>query len=73
MNELLEFHPSERLTLGVELELQLIDHRDGDLTRAASDLVAITQTRHPRMDIKLEITESMIEIATGIQRDYAGS
>ena len=72
MNESLEFHPSERLTLGVELELQLIDHRDGDLTRAASDLVKITQTRHPQLDIKLEITESMIEIATGIQRDYAG-
>jgi len=72
MSESLEFHPSERLTLGVELELQLIDHRDGDLTRAASDLVTITQTRHPQLDIKLEITESMIEIATGIQRDYTG-
>jgi len=72
MNEPLEFHRSEPLTLGVELELQLIDHRDGDLTRAASDLVAITRTRHPQLDIKLEITESMIEIATGIQRDYAG-
>lgn len=72
MSESLEFHTSERLTLGVELELQLIDHRDGDLTRAASDLVKITQTRHPQLDIKLEITESMIEIATGIQRDYAG-
>ncbi len=72
MNEPLHFHPSEPLTLGVELELQLIDHRDGDLTRAASDLVRITQTRHPQLDIKLEITESMIEIATGVQRDYAG-
>ena len=72
MNESLEFHPSEPLTLGVELELQLIDHRDGDLTRAASDLVRITRARHPALDIKLEITESMIEIATDVQRDYTG-
>jgi glutamate---cysteine ligase / carboxylate-amine ligase len=72
MNEPLEFHPSEPLTVGVELELQLIHHRDGDLTRAATDLVRITRTRHPQLDIKLEITESMIEVATGIQRDYAG-
>jgi glutamate---cysteine ligase / carboxylate-amine ligase len=72
MNESLEFHASEALTLGVELELQLVDHRDGDLTRAASDLVKITEQRFPQLDIKLEITESMIEIATGIQRDHAG-
>jgi carboxylate-amine ligase len=72
MTQSLEFHRSERLTLGVELELQLVDHRDGDLTRAASDLVTITQARYPQLDIKLEITESMIEVATGIQRGYAG-
>jgi len=72
VSESLEFHASEPLTLGVELELQLVDHRDGDLTRAASDLVKITQKRFPQLDIKLEITESMIEIATGIQRDHAG-
>ncbi len=34
---ILDFTSSEALTLGVELELQLIDRRDGNLTRAASD------------------------------------
>ncbi len=72
MSETLEFAPSEPFTLGVELELQLIDRRDGDLTRAATDLLRLTQSRYPSLDIKLEITESMIEVATGIQRDHHG-
>ncbi len=37
----LEFGKSESLTMGVELELQLIDRRTGDLTRGASDLIAL--------------------------------
>jgi len=64
--ERLEFRKSTPLTLGVELELQLVNSRDCDLTRAASDLLAlISKRRHPG-EIKPEITESMIEISTGI-------
>jgi carboxylate-amine ligase len=72
MTDALEFKPSEPLTLGVELELQLVDRRDGDLTRAASDLLPLVQKRHPRLDVKLEITESMIEVATAVQRTHPG-
>jgi len=70
VNDELTFTSSEPLTLGVELELELVDRRDGDLTRAATDLLRIVQKRHPTLDIKLEITESMIEVATGVRRDY---
>lgn len=68
----LSFKPSEPLTLGVELELQLVDRRDGNLTRAASDIVRILEKKRPDLDIKLEITESMLEIATHVQRNFSG-
>jgi len=62
----LEFSKSAALTMGVELELQLVNSRDCDLTRAASDLLSqISKRKHPG-EIKPEITESMIEISTGI-------
>ena len=67
----LAFAPSEPLTLGVELELQLVNTRDWNLTRGASDLLAaVKKAKHPG-EIKPEITESMIELSTGICRGYA--
>ena len=62
----LEFRSSEPLTLGVELELQLVNTRDYNLTRGASDLLAaVAKRKHPG-DIKPEITESMIEMSTSV-------
>ncbi len=72
MSDTLEFKSSQPLTLGVELELQLVDRRDGDLTRAATDLLPLAQKVHPELDIKLEITESMIEVATAVQSTHPG-
>jgi glutamate---cysteine ligase / carboxylate-amine ligase len=72
MSDALAFHASQPLTLGVELELQLVDRRDGDLTHAATDLLPLVQRAHPKLDVKLEITESMIEVATAIQSTHAG-
>ena len=72
MSDTLEFKSSQPLTLGVELELQLVDRRDGDLTRAATDILRLTPKRYPGLDIKLELTESMIEVATSIQTTYHG-
>jgi len=72
MSEVLDFQVSEPFTLGVELELELVDRRDGDLTRAAADLLLVAKKKHPKLDIKLEITESMIEVASAVQRDYKG-
>ncbi|MEF8699830.1 MAG: YbdK family carboxylate-amine ligase [Candidatus Accumulibacter sp. UW20] len=74
-----EFRHSEPLTLGVELELQLLSRRDFDLTRGATDLLASLEYDGRFGDIKLEITESMIEVSTlpqttttGIAADLAG-
>jgi carboxylate-amine ligase len=65
------FSASEPLTLGVELELQIVDRHGHNLTRGASDLLAALGKRAHRGEIKPEITESMIEIATGIAHSTA--
>jgi carboxylate-amine ligase len=62
----LTFTPSQPLTLGVELELQIVDRRTLNLTRGASDLLAALGKREHRGEIKPELTESMIEIATDV-------
>lgn len=74
-----EFHQSPPLSLGVELELQLVSRRDFDLTRAATDLLGGLAYDGRFGEIKLEITESMIEVSTqpqatvnGIAADLAG-
>jgi len=63
---MLEFARSEPLTLGVELELQIVNTRDFNLTRGSSDLLAAVRRAKYPGEIKPEITESMIEISTGI-------
>lgn len=74
-----DFKPSRPLTLGVELELQLISKRNCDLVRAATDLLSGLDCQVEHGDIKLEITESMIEVSTqarqtvgAIHRDLIG-
>ena len=59
-----EFRQSKPLTLGVELELQLLSSRDFDLTRGASDLINTLDYGGEFGEVKLEITESMIEVST---------
>jgi carboxylate-amine ligase len=75
----LHFRASPALSLGVELELQLVSLRDYDLTRAATDLLAGLRYDGRFGEIKLEITESMIEVSTlprltaaGIRADLRG-
>lgn len=67
----LDFRASTSLTLGVELELQLIDRRTGDLTRGASDLIALVSRKPFPGEIKPEITESMLEVSTSIHHAFA--
>jgi carboxylate-amine ligase len=70
-SDALDFKTSAALTLGIELELQIVDRRTGDLTRGASDLIALaTRKAHPG-EIKPEITESMIEISTSVHQRAA--
>lgn len=64
------FCAGEALTMGVELELQLVNLRDFDLTRGAESLLAAL-AKSPRADcIKPEITESMIEVNSAVHTSY---
>lgn len=65
------FSESQPLTLGVELELQLVSRRDFDLTRGATDLLGSMDYDERFGEIKLEITESMIEVSTQPQARIA--
>ncbi|HEY1091812.1 MAG TPA: YbdK family carboxylate-amine ligase [Burkholderiaceae bacterium] len=64
------FSTSRALTMGVELELQLVGTHDFDLVAAAPDLLRVLEQQGFVGDVKPEITSSMIEIATGICEDY---
>jgi carboxylate-amine ligase len=68
--KLLEFKASEQLTMGVELELQILNSRDYNLVRGASDLLAFLEKTPHRGEIKPEMTESMIEVNSSVHRNY---
>ena len=65
----LQFNHSPTMTLGVELELQLLDWRTFDLCPAAPRILEKVGGESAR--IKPEIFQSMIEINTGICRNIA--
>ncbi|WP_347555380.1 YbdK family carboxylate-amine ligase [Robbsia sp. KACC 23696] len=65
------FVESRPFTLGVELEIQIVDRLHYDLTHAASDLLALVKDVPIDGLITPEITESMIEMSTGICTDYS--
>jgi carboxylate-amine ligase len=67
---MLEFKSSTPLTMGVELELQIVNRRDYNLTRGSSDLLVLLDKQKHGYDIKPEITESMIEIATSVHTKH---
>ncbi|MBI2225475.1 MAG: glutamate--cysteine ligase [Betaproteobacteria bacterium] len=60
------FKASDALTMGVELELQLVNPTDFDLSASASDLLHLLERGKFPGDVKPEMTESMIEISTGV-------
>jgi carboxylate-amine ligase len=63
---MLDFKASTPLTLGVELELMIVNRRDYNLTRASDDLLSLLEKQSHPFDIKPEITQGMIEIATAV-------
>jgi carboxylate-amine ligase len=62
----LEFARSEALTLGVELELMVLNTRDYNLTRGAPDLLRRLGKASIPGEVKPEITESMIEVNSSV-------
>jgi carboxylate-amine ligase len=67
----IRFTSSQPLTIGVELELQILSRVDCDLTRGADDLIALIERRGHPGEVKPEITDSMIEVSTGIHERHA--
>ncbi|HWI11609.1 MAG TPA: YbdK family carboxylate-amine ligase [Burkholderiaceae bacterium] len=65
------FGPSQALSLGVELELQLVNTVDFDLTSSSNDLLHLLSRKPFPGTVTPEMTQSMIEIATGIQHEHA--
>ncbi len=68
--ESLDFKRSEPFTMGVEIELQILNSRDYNLARDAVDLIEMLGKKPHPGAVKPEITESMIEINTGIHRRH---
>jgi glutamate---cysteine ligase / carboxylate-amine ligase len=66
------FAISDPLTLGVELELQLVSLSNLDLIDASPDMLELLARRPFPGNVVPEITESMIEISTGVHRDHGG-
>jgi carboxylate-amine ligase len=66
----LDFKSSEALTFGVELELMVVNTHDYNLVRGAPDLLARLEKVKLDGEVKPEITESMIEINSSVNRRY---
>lgn len=66
------FKTSQALSLGVELELQLVSSSDFDLTEASPDMLELLRRRPFPGTVTPEVTESMIEIATSVHTCHAG-
>ncbi|SFW16422.1 YbdK family carboxylate-amine ligase [Nitrosovibrio sp. Nv17] len=65
------FAPSRPLSIGVELELQLLGCNDYNLVSSAPDMLRrIAKFPHPG-EVKPEMTRSMIEINTSVQHEYS--
>ncbi len=65
------FGPSEALTLGVELELQLVSTHDYDLAPYSEEMLRLMALHKLPGNVVPEMTSSMIEISTGICQSSA--
>jgi carboxylate-amine ligase len=70
MSEEMNFRPSAGLSVGVELELQILNSRDFDLARDAGDLLALLEKAPMPGAVKPEITESMVELNSSIHKGH---
>lgn len=65
------FKASQALSLGVELELQLIGLNDFDLAAASPDMLELLRRKPFPGSVTPEVTESMIEIATDVHTEHS--
>ena len=64
------FSQSDALSIGIELELQIVSRHNYDLMPCAPDLLRLLEGRKLPGLVTPEMTESMIELSTGICADY---
>ncbi len=64
------FKASDSLTMGVELELQLVSLSDFNLTASSPDLLHLLKRKPFPGNVVPEITESMIEVSTGVHTGH---
>ena len=67
-----QFKNSQALSMGVELELQLVSLSDFDLLAASPDMLELLSRKPFPGVVTPEVTESMLEIATSIQTNHTG-
>lgn len=65
------FASSRALSLGVELEVQIVNTHDYDLSPVADDLMRLMKGRRIPGIVSPEITSSMIELSTGVCEGHA--
>ena len=66
------FNNSAPLTMGVELELQLVSLSDFDLIAASPDMLDLLSRKPFPGNVTPEITESMIEVNSGVHTQFDG-
>lgn len=70
MSALLPFKKNDLLTMGVELEMQLINLHTFNLAMEAQDFLRRVEEKSYQIEIKPEITQSMIEINSSVHHSY---
>ena len=65
-----KFKNSQALSMGVELELQLVSLTDFDLVAASPDMLELLSRNAFPGVVTPEVTESMLEIATSVHTQY---
>ncbi|TKU52707.1 YbdK family carboxylate-amine ligase [Citrobacter sp. wls714] len=64
-----DFHVSDPFTLGIELEMQVVNPPGYDLSQDSSRLIDAIKPQLTAGEVKHDITESMLEMATGVCRN----
>ncbi|MBX9331670.1 carboxylate--amine ligase, partial [Serratia marcescens] len=65
----LTFKRSEKLSIGTEIELQLVDDERYDLTDRADRADRVVSAVGDRRRVKHELTKSMVELNSSVHRD----